>query len=119
MQSTNVFSVFTFDLIFPSATTQNNLETSDVSKSEHFRIAASLLEVGFIFTLYIFFTWHCKKKRRNKHDHCCSTLNHVEEVLVCVFCVGPEILPGYDVDPPFLYDQQRESDQTPQRRAGL
>ena len=33
--------------MFPSANIQDNLETSDVSKSEHFSVAASLLEVSF------------------------------------------------------------------------
>jgi len=38
--------VVTFDFMFPPANTQNNLETSDVSKSQHFSMAASLLEVS-------------------------------------------------------------------------
>ena len=33
-------------LVLESASTQNNLETSDVCKSEHFTLAASLLQVG-------------------------------------------------------------------------
>lgn len=37
-----------YEFVFPSANTQNNLETSEVRKSEHFNVAASLLEVGLL-----------------------------------------------------------------------
>lgn len=59
---TDAFGVPTFDLIFPSATTENNLETSDVRKSEHFGIAASLLEVGSFFSLYTSYMKLLKEK---------------------------------------------------------
>lgn len=36
-----------------------------------------------------------------------------------LFFSGPQVFPGNEFDPSFLHDQQREGDQTPQRRSGL
>lgn len=49
-----LFLLLLFDLVFPPANTLNNLDTSDVSKSEHFSIAASLLGVSAFFSALMF-----------------------------------------------------------------
>ena len=55
-QQADIFGIFVvkFYLVFPPANTQNNLETSDVSKSEHFSVAASILEVSTFLSTLVF-----------------------------------------------------------------
>lgn len=82
----------------PSATTQNNLETSDVGKSEHFSVAASLLEVSHLVHGEIIGS---------------SAVNNIM-INPCLLCAGEEVCPGHQFDPPQLHDQQREGHQTPE-----
>ena len=91
-------------LFFPPANTENNLETSDVSKTVNFNMAASLLEVSKSVT------WA---------ENMIYTSPFFSIKRWSLFPAGQQVFTGDQFDPSFLQDQQRECDQTPQLRTGL
>lgn len=103
VQSIHCKKTLTLDgqLVSPPGNTEHNLETSGISRSEHFRITASLLGVSVsshgLFVLLL---------------SCCV-------VIFGVFTSGAQIVAGRQFDPSLLPDYQRQCGEATQRPGGL
>lgn len=95
---------FMASFFLPSGNTEHNLETSGISRSEHFRIAASLLGVSALLSM----------------PFCLGAkLLFVVFLSFGVFTAGAQVFAGRQSDPSLIPDYQRQCGQAAQRSAGL
>jgi len=93
-----------------AATSQNNMDASNVCASVHFNMASSLLEVSLlsmlsgrsINSLYKITTWH-------------TPIFVYSSVRLFYYLAGGRGQAGGELDTPILPDQQRERDQAARR----